>query len=390
MAHIDPIIDKIITARVGLLLRAPFFGNLATRLQVKEASGWCSTAATDGRCIYFNREFFSTLTVKQVEFVVAHEVLHNVFDHMARREHRHPKLFNIAADYVVNGQLVRDKIGHEIKSIKMYHNAAYYGLSAEEIYEKLKAEVDDELDKLGELIDQHIDWGKSNEDGDGQPTYTKEELQTIRDEMREATISAAQTCGADNVPASVARMIKDFTEPKIDWRELLSQQIQSTIRSNYSFARPSRKAWHMTAILPGTVTEETIDVCIAIDMSGSIGDAQAADFLGEIKGIMEGYQEFNIKLWTFDTRVYNEKSFDGHNMDDFDQYEVIGGGGTDFKCNWDYMKAHDIVPKKFIMFTDLEVWDNYYGDPYWCDTIFIAHSTDSVAPFGITCKYELS
>ena len=56
MAHADPIIDKIIVARVGLLLRHPFFGNLATRLQIKEASDWLPTAATDGRNIYFNRE----------------------------------------------------------------------------------------------------------------------------------------------------------------------------------------------------------------------------------------------------------------------------------------------------------------------------------------------
>jgi len=75
MAHADPIIDKIIVARVGLLLRHPFFGNLATRMQIKEADDWLPTAATDGRHIFFNRKFFEPLTVKQVEFVIAHEIL---------------------------------------------------------------------------------------------------------------------------------------------------------------------------------------------------------------------------------------------------------------------------------------------------------------------------
>jgi predicted metal-dependent peptidase len=392
MAHLDPIIDKIITARVSLLLKAPFFGNLATRLKIEEADGdWCTTAATDGRHIFFDRKFFTPLTVKHIEFVIAHEVLHNVFDHMARRENRHHKLFNVAADYVVNGQLVRDKIGHLIPSINMYHDTAYYGLSAEEIYDKLKDQNDDALDKLGELLDQHIDWENGDGDSNGnKPSYTKEELREIRDEMREATISAAQSCGAGNVPASIARMIRDLTEPKMDWRELLGQQIQSTIRSNYSFARPSRKGWHMNAILPGTMVEDTIDICVAIDMSGSIGDAQAADFLGEIKGIMEEYKDFHIKLWTFDTKVYNEQDFDNYNIDEFDKYEVMGGGGTCFDCNWDYMKEHDIVPKKFIMFTDLGVFGNRYGDPDYCDTIFIAHSTNDVAPFGTTCRYDLT
>lgn len=45
------IIDNIIIARVGLLLRHPFFGNLATRLVIKEGGEWCKTAATEGKHI---------------------------------------------------------------------------------------------------------------------------------------------------------------------------------------------------------------------------------------------------------------------------------------------------------------------------------------------------
>ena len=102
MNHVDPIIDKIIVARVGLLLRHPFFGNMATRLKIQEGSEWCKTAATDGRAIYFNREFFEKLTTKNVEFVIAHEILHNVFDHMGRREGRNPKIFNWIANSISN------------------------------------------------------------------------------------------------------------------------------------------------------------------------------------------------------------------------------------------------------------------------------------------------
>ena len=40
------ILDKLITARVGLLLRHPFFGNLATRLKMVDASDWCHTIST--------------------------------------------------------------------------------------------------------------------------------------------------------------------------------------------------------------------------------------------------------------------------------------------------------------------------------------------------------
>lgn len=347
MAHTDPIIDKIIIARVGLLLRHPFFGNMATRLQIKEAEEWCNTAATDGRAIYFNRKFFEPLTIKQVEFVIAHEILHNVFDHMSRREGRNARIFNIAADYCANGQIVRDRIGdHNIPGITIFHDTKYYGMGAEEIYDKIFDEMDEqELDALGQLLDDHIDWGKDG-DGNGQPKYTKEELKQIRDEMREATMAAAQAAGAGNTPAGVQRMIKEFTEPKMNWREILRQQIQSTIKDDYSFMRPNRKGWHMNAILPGTQFKETIDICVSIDMSGSIGDEQARDFMTEIKGIMQEYQDFKIKVWCFDTSIYNEANFDGYNIDEFDNYEPMGGGGTDFDANWEYMKENDINPKK--------------------------------------------
>lgn len=388
MAHADPIIDKIIVARVGLLLRHPFFGNLATRMKIQEADDWLPTAATDGRHIFFNRKFFTPLTVKQVEFVIAHEILHAVFEHMGRREGRDPKIFNIACDYAVNGQIVRDKIGdHNLPDIKIFHDQKYYGWSAEQIYDEIHEKYDDEqLAALGQLLDEHLD--PEGEQKDGQPKYSKEDLKKIRDEMREAVMQAAQSAGAGNVPASIARMIKELTEPKMNWREMLRQQIQSTIKNDYTFMRPNRKGWHMNAILPGTNYDETIDICVAIDMSGSIGEEQAKDFLSEIKGIMEEYKDFKIKLWCFDTSVYNEKDYDGYNMDEFMNYEPMGGGGTDFDVNWEYMKENDINPKKFIMFTDGYPFGSW-GDELYCDTLFIIHGNDKIVPpFGEYAYYE--
>jgi predicted metal-dependent peptidase len=390
MSHTDPIIDKIIVARVGLLLRHPFFGNMATRLKIEECTDWCMTAATDGRTIYFNRDFFTPLTVKQIEFVIAHEILHNVFDHLARGEGRDRRIFNAAADYCVNGQLVRDRIGEAPPDIKIFHDPKYYNWSAEQVYDDIFEKHDEEsLAALGQLLDEHVDWGDQDGKGNGnKPNYSKEELKAIRDEIREATMAAAQAAGAGNVPANVQRMIKDLTEPKMNWREILRQQIQSTIRDDYTFMRPNRKGWHMNAVLPGTNFRETIDICVAIDMSGSIGDEQAKDFLSEIKGIMQEYQDFNIKVWCFDTRVYNEQDFNGYTMDEFDGYEPMGGGGTEFDVNWEYMKEHDINPKKFIMFTDGYPWGSW-GDENYCDTVFIIHGNNTIVPpFGEYAYYE--
>jgi predicted metal-dependent peptidase len=397
-------VEKLITARVGLLLRQPFFGNLATRLELIDASDWLPTLATDGRKFYYNVGFVKTLSAKQMEFGFGHEVLHNVFDHLTRRESRNPKIFNYACDFAVNQILIDERIGERIDQVQICYDRKYTGKSSEEIYDELmknvkEMSVDEFLEQLGDLLDEHIDWEDGQGDGDqdgegegkdgkGRPKYSKEELKKIRDELKEAMVAASQAAGAGRVPLGVQRFLKDLTEPKMDWRQLLRMNIQSMIRSNYSFMRPSRKGWHTGAILPGMMNDETIDVCIAIDMSGSIGDAQAKDFITEVKGIMDEYVDYNIKLWCFDTEVYNLASFTADNGNDLMTYEVKGGGGTDFDANYNFMKEHGIEPKKFIMFTDGYPCGSW-GDEDYCDTLFIIHGSEEIkSPFGQYAHYK--
>ncbi len=382
----NAVVEKLITARVGLLLKHPFFGNLATRMKLIDASDWCATLATDGRNFYYSVDFLSKLSNKETEFGFAHEVLHNVFDHLSRKEHRDPVLSNIAADYAVNQILKDEKIGEVPKSIKIFQDNKYRGMSYEQIYEDLEKNAQKiNISGLGELLDEHLD---DEGDGDGRPTISNEERQKIRDEIKEAMISAAQSAGAGNIPAGVARLIKDFTEPKMDWRQLLRMNIQSIIRNNFSFSRVNRKSQHSGAILPGLMNEETIDISIAIDMSGSISDSQARDFLSEVKCIMDEYTDFNINLWCFDTQVYNYKTFTGNNAEDITEYQVLGGGGTCFDCNFRYMKDNYIEPKKFIMFTDGYPCGSW-GDDEYCDTLFIIHGTDSIVPpYGQVAYYK--
>ena len=410
----EEVLDRIIVARVGLLLRHPFFGNMATRLQIKAADDWCPTAAVDGRNLYYNTQFFNAMNNKEIEFVIAHEILHCVFDHLGRRtwqgRNLDPMLSNIAQDYIVNNTLVRDRIGQMPSIVDCFQDFKYEDWTSEEVYEELFKEAEQRgkefIEQLGEMLDEHLD-DMEGEDGDGdtdgdetdgdgnkvskkRPKFSKEEMQQIKDEIKEGMLQAAQAAGAGNLPKGVQRMIQELTEPKINWRELLRQQIQSTIKSDFTFMRPSRKGWHTGAVLPGMNFEDTIDICVSVDMSGSISNSQASIFLGEVKGIMDEYKDYNVKIWCFDTSVYNEQDFTADGGERIDDYEVVGGGGTDFMANWSYMKDQGITPKKFIMFTDGYAWDSW-GDPDYCETVFIIHGhhdKNLQAPFGVTAHYE--
>ena len=389
--------EKLITARIALLLKAPFFGNLATRMKLINADDWCPTAATDGRHFYYNTLFVEKLPPKQLEFLVGHEVLHAVYDHMGRRGDRDPMIFNIANDYAVNADLVDQKVGERINVVPMLYDSKYRGVSSEEIYDDLMKNVKKiSLDQLAEmLLDEHLDGngngdddGEGDKDGNGRPRLTDEEKKQIRDEIREAVLNAAQQAGAGNLPAGVKRLIKDLTDPVIDWRTLLEQQIQSTIKSDFTWMKPSRRGWHMDAIMPGMLPGTQIDVCIAIDTSGSISERDIKDFMTEIKGIMEAYDEYKIHVWCFDTEVYNPQVFTSDNLEDIENYEPAGGGGTDFMVNYEFMKQHDIEPKKFIMFTDGMPFGEW-GEEQYCDVCWIIKGNPNVEPpFGVWAHYE--
>ena len=395
----DSVIEKLTTARVGLLLKAPFFGNMATRMRLINADDWCPTAATNGRDFYYNTKFVEKLSVKKLEFLFGHEIMHCILDHFGRVGSRDRQLSNIAQDYAVNQILVDERIGEKITEVKICYDSKYRGKAWEEIYDELyekaeKISMPQLLKELGDLLDEHIKEGdgegegEGDKDGKGRPTISKEDAQKIKDEIKQAMIQSAAAAGAGKTPAGIMRMIKSMTEPKMDWRTLVRQEIQSIVRNDYSFTRPNRKSMHSGAVLPGMKEATTIDVAISIDMSGSIGDEDATAFLSEIKGIMDQYEDFKINLWCFDTEIYNHKEITHDEAHELVEYEPQGGGGTDFEVNWTFMQEMGIQPKKFIMFTDGYPCGGW-GEEDYCDTIFIVKGNEQAeAPFGQTVIYE--
>ena len=393
--------EKLITARVGLLLRASFFGNLATRLKLVNADEWCGTAATDGRNFYYNSRFIDLLKPKEIEFLFGHEVLHCVYDHFGRRGDRDPMLFNVANDYAVNGDLKKHRVGEFITSVPCLYDSKYEGMSSEEIYDILyeNAEKINLTDLIDKLLDDHLDGegdGEGNEDGDdkdgrgkGKPKISAEERQKIRDEIKEAVLAAAAASdGAGNLPAGVKRLIQDMTAPKMNWRELLRMQLESTIKSDFTWMRASRRGWHMDAVMPGMKNDEMIDIAIAIDASGSIDERMLKDFLSEVQGIMDQFQAYKIHIVTFDTKTYNPETYNSDNLDTICDYEVKGGGGTDFDCIFEYLKEEQIEPKRLVVFTDGYPFGSW-GDENYADTVWIIHGNQTVVPpWGQYSYYE--
>jgi predicted metal-dependent peptidase len=302
----------------------------------------------------------------------------------------------MAGDYVINNMLIRESIGTRITAVEILADRKYEGKTADEVYDDLMANatvikmtLDDHLDMDGDGDESDSD-GSGDKDGKGKPKFKKlseEEKKALRDEWREAVIEATKNAGAGNTPKEIARLVKDITAPVMDLRDLLRIQFSGSVKSDYTWMRPNRKGWHTGAVLPGQLPGEELDIVVALDASGSIDDGMLRDFLGMVQGALDQFTSYKVRVVTFDTDIYNPDEFTADDGRSMAEYELAGGGGTDFAVVWQWMKDNEIQPHQLVFFTDGYPFGSW-GDPDYCDTLFVVHgSRDITAPFGITANY---
>ena len=392
-----PARDRLIKSRVAMLLKYPFWGPLAARLKLEEVE-WCKTIATDGRKFYYNKDFVQKLSDGELIFGFAHELGHIIFEHMTRRGSRSPQVWNMAGDFVINNMLIRESVGTRITAVEILADRKYEGKTADEVYDDLMANAtiikmpfDEHLDMDGDGDGSGEGEGQDGDkDGKGKPKFKKlseEEKKALRDEWREATIQAAKNAGAGNTPLDIERMVKDITAPVMDLKDLLRIQFSGSVKSDYTWMRPNRKAWHTGAIMPGQLPGEELDIVVALDASGSIDDRMLMDFLGMVQGSLDQFTSYKVRVITFSTYVSAEDTFTGDDGRGMGEYEIGGSGGTDFGCVWHWMKENEVQPHQLVMFTDGYPFGTW-GDPDYCDTLFVIHGSDTItAPFGITANY---
>ena len=232
--------EALTIARIALLLKQPFFGTLAMKLNLIECDEKMAekmkTAAVDGRRMWFNPKFIMSLDKEECMFLAAHEVLHCVFDHLRRRVDRDPKIWNSAADYVINATLV--EAGFKMPKIGLYEDK-YLNWTSEDVYDEMIKNGD----KGGNTLDVHPgDPGYPGDDENGGEGLSEEDAQKLADEWKDALIQAA-AAAAGNVPAGLARLIKDITEPKMDWKQMLQMHLQACVRTDYSWTTPNKRTF---------------------------------------------------------------------------------------------------------------------------------------------------
>ena len=401
MTHEMPVAVRIRNARTALLLDHPFFGALLFHLKGRESRS-ISTMATNGTYLYYNPDFVDTLNSATLAGVLAHEVMHPALQHHLRRSGRDLKRWNVACDYAINPLLL--DAGLSLPEGVLVDDR-FRGMSAERIYNLIEDEEDREAsNEQASGDDQPADGtpsekanlepedkeadGKlsapSTPGGIGQVIDATEqeagEASTLPEQAREWQIAVEQAQSvaklAGKMPAGAVRTLDAAQAARADWRELLRRAWSDTIPADYSWTRPNRRHIWSGFYLPGVTCEGVGEIAIAVDCSGSVSARQLGFFEAEIRSILAGQRPRLVHVIYFDAEV---QKVDTYQAGEKISLAPVGGGGTDFRPCFDWLKEHGIAPQPLVFLTDLCGTFPTDAPPY---PVLWASTESLPAPFG--------
>jgi len=307
------------------------------------------TACTNGVTLWWNPHFFLSMEPKVRTTILLHELWHPGFLHIIRRGDRDPKVWNYAADIVINNMLLHE--GHTFGTFKPWFDFKYDGWTTEAIYDDLMDERQELLSKFSMPQWMNPLTGLSDEsdmvepeDGDAKKAIEN----TILNNVVAASHSAAIS-GSD-VPGEVEVVLKRFLTPKLPWDRLLYTFFNELAGFDYSWARPNRR--YRDIYLPSLLDDRNgLDHIIYYqDVSGSISDGDSIRFNSEFKHVKETFQPAKMTFVQFDTIIQKEDVF--MQEDPFDEIKIIGRGGTCLKCVREHIIKNE--PTAVVIFSDLQ------------------------------------
>ncbi|WP_432481728.1 vWA domain-containing protein [Moraxella sp. ZY200743] len=265
--------------------------------------------ATDGKSLILNPETFLKLNDDEQVFLLAHETLHVAYQHMLRLGNRDMHLFNIAADYVINYELVEQ--GFTMIAGALYDNQ-YAGMSTEEVYDLLQNQQDTSpSNSLGQDI-QYSDNPSNN---------NAEEINRI---LAQAAMVAQQCNQAGSIPLSVQRHLDELMKPKVNWKVVLRRFFSDLDTMDYTWKKPKRR--YLPMYLPSRESKQLSKISIAIDTSGSISKNKFNQFITEVASIFRFLKPKEIETIQFD---YGIRTIDTvKNINQLKAIDFVGGGGT--------------------------------------------------------------
>ena len=332
------------------------------------------TACTNGRDVMYGRGFVDSLTDQELAAVVLHENLHKCYQHAYLWKHlwkQDPKLANMAADYVINLEILDLSKKHR-DLLKLPEcglvDEQYRGMDTGEVFRRLQ--------------EQGEDGGEGGFDEHDFDELSDEEKEAVGAEIDQAIRQGALLAG--KMGGEESRLISELTAPKIDWREQL-REFMSAVSQGHddsTWRRPNRRWLGEDLYMPSSISESMGCLVVGIDTSGSITGELVSSFLSEVVGICQNVQPEVLHLIECDAKVQSHKVFDSASLSGVESIrELHGGGGTDMREIFKLVATNQLKPEAIIVLTDMET---PFPTEVPCPTLWASTSKHIKAPVGAT------
>lgn len=385
---------RLVAARAALVLDHPFFGALALRMEIQEETrGRTRTMATDGRSIFYHKDFVTGCSDQELVGLLAHEVMHPAMQHHTRRGDRDPGLWNEAGDYAINPILT--EAGFVLPGTPLL-DPRYCGMTAEQIYEALNdsrtGEEGQDPPENEETASQGRgdaalggDHADENPDAAERPGAVLDAPDPAQQEaewqvaVKQAT-QAAQMMG--QLPGGIALAVEEVMKPRVDWKSILRRFVQQSATADYSWRMPNRRYIARGLYLPELRSESMPTLIVVVDSSAST-QAVLPAFKAELQSIVEESQPESTIVIMADATVQRVDEFQ---RGDPIQFNVEGFGGTDFRPAFEHVDREQFNPACLIYLTD---GDGCYPDaPSDYPTLWAITTPNRQAPWGETVNID--
>ncbi len=330
-------------------------------------------AATDGVHLILNPERFFAFTLDERVFIVAHEIMHAIFNHCAvvmpmkrsgfvkftdgsKLPYDH-QMMNMAMDYVINDTLIADKIGKFPECGLHDQKIATAKDSFVDAYRKV---YKDQQGKgggqgngpgpgngPGSGFDSILDPGTSQ--GKDAAQATQDRSQTAWDTAVAAAIASAKMQG--KLPANLERLLGSMLEPEVTWQDHIRGFFARKVGSGgYNWRKPDRRLVMRDIIAPSRSGNGCGPVVVAVDTSGSIGQRELDHFFAEMRGILDDVRPSQLYVVWCDAKVH--KIDEVEDSSDVNSLKPHGGGGTDFRPVFDWVWDEGLTPDALVYLTD--------------------------------------
>ena len=388
------------------------------------------TACTNGRDEKYGVAMIEAISDANLRYIIIHEGKHKAYRHLKIWKvlyEKDARIANMACDHVINLE-----IEDEVKAImerKRKEGAPdwnvpfaemptgdyqglvdekFRGMNAKQVFDILYQEdKDDDNEGEGGQGGQHGQQKQTkseNEQGsegdektlpqEGQPSapdttgsentavgfddhdwegaqdmsdQEKKDLEKAIDTAVRQGCMAASKSGAGGAVTPLEALLK----PQINWLDVLRDFMVSNCRGNdmSTYKTPNRRYIGAGYYFPSGISETVDTLCVEIDMSGSIGIAEAKRQLSEVVDIAKMVRPKELHVLYWDTKVARAEKYALEDLDDVvKKTQPTGGGGTDVTCVPKYLADNKIKPNASIVFTDGYVyeWGTWDHPVLWC------------------------